>query len=169
MSLLIPAIVLSCFNLAFEYQTQFNFVTLEWRHNEHDSVSDHQPHDCLLNRLFRHWSKKTSKLRVTSLCAGNSPGTGEFPAQKASNAENVSIWWRHHDSCWSEPIRQCEVYSRPYGNYRPVWLAGGDFLGSTWWCFQSFRSTLFANNWMVTHWYLTNNFLTVFCWKYMHI
>ena len=22
--------------------------------------------------------------------------TGEFPAQMASNAENVSIWWRHH-------------------------------------------------------------------------
>ena len=41
-------------------------------------------------------SKKTSKLRVTSLCAGNSPGTGEFPTQTASNAENVSIWWRHH-------------------------------------------------------------------------
>ena len=33
----------------------------------------------------------------TGLCAGNSPGTGEFPAQKASNAENVSIWWRHHE------------------------------------------------------------------------
>ena len=27
---------------------------------------------------------------------GNSPGTGEFPAQMASNADNVSIWWRHH-------------------------------------------------------------------------
>ena len=40
--------------------------------------------------------KKTSKLRVTGLCAGNSPGTGEFPAQRASYAENVSIWWRHH-------------------------------------------------------------------------
>ena len=40
--------------------------------------------------------KKTSKLRVTGLCAGNSPGTGEFPAQMASNAENVCIWWRHH-------------------------------------------------------------------------
>ena len=39
--------------------------------------------------------KKTSKLRVTGLCAGNSPETGEFPAQMASNAENVSIWWRH--------------------------------------------------------------------------
>ena len=24
-------------------------------------------------------------------------GTGEFPAQRASNAENVPIWWRHHD------------------------------------------------------------------------
>ena len=23
-------------------------------------------------------------------------GTGEFPAQMASNVENVSIWWRHH-------------------------------------------------------------------------
>ena len=25
-----------------------------------------------------------------------STGTDEFPAQMASNAENVSIWWRHH-------------------------------------------------------------------------
>ena len=69
---------------------------LRWRHNELDSVSNHQPHDCLLNRLFRRRSMKTSKLRVTDLCAGNSPGTGEFSAQMASNAENVSIWWRHH-------------------------------------------------------------------------
>ena len=71
-------------------------LTLQWRHNGHDSVSNHQPYDCLLNRLFRRRSKKTSKLRVTGLCAGNSPETGEFPAQMASNAENVSIWWRHH-------------------------------------------------------------------------
>ena len=67
-------------------------VTLSGR----DSVSNHQPHDCLLNRLFRRRSKKTSKLRATGLCAGKSPGTGEFPAQMASNAENVSIWWRYH-------------------------------------------------------------------------
>ena len=70
--------------------------SLQWRHNGRDSVSNHQPHDCLLNRLFRRRSKKTSKLRVTGLCAGNSSGTGEFPAQMASNAENVPIWWRHH-------------------------------------------------------------------------
>ena len=69
---------------------------LRWRHNDHAGVSNHQPPGCLLNRLFRRKSKKTSKLRVTGLCAGNSPGTGEFSAQMASYAENVSIWWRHH-------------------------------------------------------------------------
>ena len=41
--------------------------------------------------------KKTPTLRATGLCEGNSPVTGEFSAQKASNAENVSIWWRHND------------------------------------------------------------------------
>ena len=45
---------------------------LPWRHNERDGVSNHQPRDCLLNRLFRRRSKKTSKLRVTGLCGGNS-------------------------------------------------------------------------------------------------
>ena len=64
--------------------------SLQWRRNESDDVSNHQP------RLFGHRSKKTSKLRVTDLCAGNSPETGEFPTQMASNAGNVSIWWRHH-------------------------------------------------------------------------
>ena len=29
--------------------------------------------------------------------AGNSPVADEFPAQRACNAENVSIWWRHHE------------------------------------------------------------------------
>ena len=72
--------------------------SLRWHHNGRHGVSYHQPYDCLLNRLFGHRSKETSKLRVTGLCAGNSPGTGEFPTQMASNADNVSIWWRHHDS-----------------------------------------------------------------------
>ena len=72
-------------------------VSLQWRHNGRDGVSNHRPYDCLLNRLFRRRSKKTSKPRVTGLWAGNSPGTGEFPAQMASYAEIVSIWWRHHD------------------------------------------------------------------------
>ena len=46
--------------------------------------------------------KKTSKLPVTGLCVGNSPGTGEFPTQMAINGENVSIWWRHHEISTSE-------------------------------------------------------------------
>ena len=75
-------------------------ITLRLRHNGRDGVSNHQPRDCFLNRLFRRSSKKTSKLRVTGLCVGNSPGAGEFPAQMASNAVNVSIWWRHHDESW---------------------------------------------------------------------
>ena len=49
---------------------------LQWRHDERDGVSNHQPHDCLLSRLFL---------------------AGEFPAQMASNAEKVSIWWRHYE------------------------------------------------------------------------
>ena len=45
---------------------------LQLRHNDHDGVSNHQPHGCLLNRAFGRRSKKTSKLRATGLCAGNS-------------------------------------------------------------------------------------------------
>ena len=70
---------------------------LQWRDNDLSGVSNHQPHGCLLNRLFRRRSKKTSKLRVRHwpLC-GEFTRTGEFPTQRASYAENVSIWWRHH-------------------------------------------------------------------------
>ena len=71
-------------------------LSLQWRHNGRDGVSNHQPHDCLLNRLFRRRTRKTSKLPGTGLFPENSPGTGEFPAQMASNAKNVAISWRHH-------------------------------------------------------------------------
>ena len=67
-------------------------LSLQWRHNERDGVSNHQRLHHLLNYRFRRRSEKTSQLRVTGLCAGNSPATGEFPAQRASYAENVSIW-----------------------------------------------------------------------------
>ena len=77
-----------------------NKCSLQWRHNERDGVSNNQRLDCLLNRLFRRRSKKTPELRATGLCEGNSPVTGEFPSQRASNAENVSIWWRHHVKGW---------------------------------------------------------------------
>ena len=71
-------------------------ISLQWCHNGRDGVSNHRRFDCLLNRLFRCRSKETPKLRVTGLCEGNSAVTGEFPSQRASNAENVFSWWRHH-------------------------------------------------------------------------
>ena len=73
-------------------------VTLRWRHNERDGVSNHQPPDCLLSRLFRRRSKKHQ--RTPSLAF---EGTADFSTQRASNAGNVSIWWCHHDKlqlCW---------------------------------------------------------------------
>ena len=90
---------------------------LQRRYNGYDGVSNHQPHHCLPNRFFWRILTKTSKVRVTGLCAVNSPVTGEFPAQMASNAENVSISWRHHVNpeswhlmCWidgnTEEIRK---------------------------------------------------------------
>ena len=54
-------------------------ATLRWRYNDSDGVSNHQPHDCLLNCLFGRISKKTSKLHVTGLCVGNSPGPVNSP------------------------------------------------------------------------------------------
>ena len=62
---------------------------LQWRHNERNGVSNHQRFDCLLNHLLRRRTKKASKIRVTGLFEGNSPVTGEFFAQRASDAKKL--------------------------------------------------------------------------------
>ena len=72
-------------------------TTLLWHHNGRDAASNDRRLDCLLSRLFRRRSKKTSKYRVTGLCDWNSPVASEVPSQRASNAENGSIGWRHHE------------------------------------------------------------------------
>ena len=46
--------------------------------------------------LYSDAGQRKNQSSASHLCAGNSPGTGEFLAQMASYAENVSIWWRHH-------------------------------------------------------------------------
>ena len=66
-------------NSVLVYNHWFVELSLRWRHNDHDGVSNHQPHGCLLNRLFRRRSKKTSNPRVTGLCVGNSPGPVNSP------------------------------------------------------------------------------------------
>ena len=83
---IIQGIVLILFPQTFRIQHRKD--SLQWRHNERDGVSNHQPHGCLFKRLFKaQINKKTSKLRVTGLCEGNSPVT----AQRTSTAEIVSI------------------------------------------------------------------------------
>ena len=72
------------------------WYSLQWRHNERDGVSNHRCLDGLHNRLFRRWSRKTSKLSVTGLC-GEFTGHRWIPScTKGHNTGNVSIWWRHH-------------------------------------------------------------------------
>ena len=79
------------------WEVWINSLSLRWRHSERAGVSNHRRLDCLLNRLCRRSSlKKASKLRVTGLCERNPPVTDGLPSQRASNAENVSIWWRYH-------------------------------------------------------------------------
>ena len=101
-----------------------NLISLQQRHNEHDGVSNDQPHDCLLNRLFRRISKKTSKIRVTGLCEGNSPHKGPvtremFPFDdviilfemfvRVANQQQPSLisqeWWHP----WAFADHYCDV------------------------------------------------------------
>ena len=76
------------FMFGIEYQLAISLkvhghrkYALQWRHNESQGVSNHRCLECLLNHLFKRKSNKTLKLHVTGLCEGNSPVTGEFPAQ----------------------------------------------------------------------------------------
>ena len=130
--------------------------SLQWRHNERNIVSNHQPHDCLLNRLFSCRSKKTSKLRVTGLYAGNSPVTGEFPTQMASNAENVSIWWRHPILHVTHPNSSdmiiCRHNIRNNNLISFTWKTRSGFINATWWHSSlwrhSYRFMMTKFNWM---------------------
>ena len=88
------------------YPGLFQFP-LQWRHHEHNGIPNHWRLDCLLNHLSKRGSKKTPKLCVTGICEGNSPVNGEFPTQRTSNAENVSIWWGHHVSTKRVNIHFC--------------------------------------------------------------
>ena len=61
------------------------------------AMASESPASWLFTQPFIHSHiKEPAEFRVTGLSDGNSLVTDEFPAQRASNAENVSIWWRHH-------------------------------------------------------------------------
>ena len=126
---------------------------LQWHHNERDGGSNHQPHNCIFNCLFSRRSKKTPRLRVTGLCVGNSPMTGEFPAQMASNEDNVSIWWRHHVLCKFCLISQNNGWSGHFFIFTEILtkFITHDSIGDKWvvqvtsWCHQA-RSH-YLNQW----------------------
>ena len=69
-------------------------AALQWRHNERDGVSP-------VSLMFAQAQVKKKVPRQWPLWEES---TGRFPSQRASNAENVSISWRHHDAC-SFPCR----------------------------------------------------------------
>ena len=77
------------------------FITLHWRHNDHDGISNRQPRGCLLNRLFRRRWKKTSKLHVNSPQKG--PVTRKmFPFDDAIMTQlvkNINLITRPHMIC----------------------------------------------------------------------
>ena len=102
------------------------------------------PHHCLLNGLFRSRSKKKSKLRVTGHCAGNSPVTSEFPAQMASNAENVSIWWRHHEGDYDDDYGGSDDVEKEDGG-GGIWLTFANNFSDVLWVSWLLKS---LPNWM---------------------
>ena len=70
--------------------------SLQLRHNEHQGISNHQLHGRLLNHLFKVLIKENITAMHHWPLWGNSLVISEFPTQRASNTENVSIWWHHH-------------------------------------------------------------------------
>ena len=77
------------------YSISVQLCLSQWRHNGRDSVSNHKPHDCLLNRLFRHRSKKTSKLHVTGLPRGAVNSLFKWPVTRNMFPFDDVIRWCH--------------------------------------------------------------------------
>ena len=48
--------------------------------------------------------KKHQSSASLAFVRGIRPVTDEFPAQMTSNAENVFIWWRHHEYFAFDPV-----------------------------------------------------------------
>ena len=114
--------------------TRPNCHALQWRHNELDCVSNHQPHDCLLNCLFMRRSKKTWKLRVTGLCVGNSPVTSPhkrpvkrkmFPLDDVIMmvSSRKAVTYRVGISVKYEKMTMRMIYEDDMGQVPELWLS----------------------------------------------
>ena len=56
--------------------------SLRWRHNERDIFSNHQPHDCLLNRLFRQIKENIKAPRHWPLCGESVNSPHKWPVTR---------------------------------------------------------------------------------------
>ena len=86
--------------------TRFRTATLRYVYHYNDFIMSAMTFQItslmiVFSTAYSGRSNLTSKFRVTEVCEVNSPVTGECPAQQASNAKNVSIWWSHHDTIWT--------------------------------------------------------------------
>ena len=101
-----------------------------WCHNERDGVSNHRVLHCLLNRLFSHRKHQSSaslafvrgiELELELISTGDQ----WIPTQRASDAGNVSVWWRHHVQLMQWMIYLCKkpvIYPKPQSCWRVVFL-----------------------------------------------
>ena len=86
---------------------------LQWRHNEHDGISNHRRLDRFINRLFRRLfrrrSKKISKFRITGLCGGNLPLAGESPSQRAATRKMIPS--------------NCQISCQKFELHHKIWIS----------------------------------------------
>ena len=99
-------------------QPSMRNITLWWRHIERDGVSNHRRLDCLLNRLFRRRSKKTSKLRITGLWEGNPRWLVDFPHKRPVTRK-----------CFHLMTTSCKRYAWPHYNAKYISFLTGYILG----------------------------------------
>ena len=104
-------------------------VALSWHYSDviMSTMASQIPSITIVYSTVTSGADQGKQFRVTGLCEGNSPVTGEFPAQRASNAENISIWWRHHDKILKQNLAAAKRFHyRLHGrhvieDYRELW------------------------------------------------
>ena len=160
MGLFYPLICIDFSGASSMYPSKKIRLTLHWRHNDHNGVSNRQPDGCLLNCLFRRRSEKTSKFRVTGLCAVNSPGPvispHKGPATRKMFPFDDVIMFRGLMKTNENPIKQWKLWRKIFDIFQETpldyhklyryWVHGKD----SWWRHQmetfSALLTIYAGN-----------------------
>ena len=101
--------ICSCLPYLGLYTLKNKVLSLQWRHNGRDGVSNHQPHDCLLNRLFGRRSKSASNSGADDCISeknrsnhytSNRFGTHTGVTLPENNPGQAKFQYRRHFSRW---------------------------------------------------------------------